>query len=56
MNTGLTNKSFFSFTKTLGESLYDSMKSSLVKAFSESSLYQGLISKFIKAEKIFKLN
>lgn len=50
MNTGLTDKSFFSFTKTLGESLYNSMKSSLVKAFSESSLYQGLISKFIKAE------
>lgn len=50
MNTGLTDKSFFSFTKTLGESLYESMKSSLVKAFSESSLYQGMIQKFIKAE------
>ncbi|WP_147371163.1 hypothetical protein, partial [Fusobacterium necrophorum] len=37
-------------TKALGQSLYDSVKNSLVKAFSESALYQGMIEKFIRAE------
>ncbi len=52
MNAGLQEHKFDSFTKTLGQSLYDSTKNSLVKAFSESSLYQGLISKFINYEDI----
>lgn len=50
LNTGLEERSFTSFTKTLGESLYNSTKNALVKAFSESSMYQGMIQKFIKAE------
>lgn len=50
MNEGLKEHSFFDFTKTLGQSLYDSTKGALVKAFSESNLYQGMIQKFIKAE------
>lgn len=50
MTNGLQEHSFFDFTKSLGESLYDSTKSALVKAFSESNLYQGMIQKFIKAE------
>lgn len=50
MNAGLEEHKFSSFTKALGQSLYDSVKNSLVKAFSESALYQGMIEKFIKAE------
>ncbi|CAL7906673.1 phage tail tape measure protein [Fusobacterium necrophorum] len=50
MNAGLEEHKFSSFTKALGQSLYDSMKNSLVKAFSESALYQGMIEKFIRAE------
>ncbi|KYM66489.1 tail tape measure protein [Fusobacterium necrophorum subsp. funduliforme] len=50
MNTGLEEHKFSSFTKALGQSLYDSVKNSLVKAFSESALYQGMIEKFIRAE------
>ena len=50
MNNGIQEHSFFDFTKTLGQSLYDSTKGALVKAFSESNLYQGLIQRFISAE------
>lgn len=50
MNAGLEEHKFSSFTKALGQSLYDSVKNSLVKAFSESALYQGMIEKFIRAE------
>ncbi len=50
LGTGLQDNSFLSFTKALGQSLYDSLKSSLIKAFSESTLYQGMLQKFIKAE------
>ncbi|MBR8733121.1 hypothetical protein IX329_000694 [Fusobacterium necrophorum] len=50
MNAGLEEHKFSSFTKALGQSLYDSVKNSLIKAFSESALYQGMIEKFIRAE------
>ena len=50
MSAGLEEHKFSSFTKTLGQSLYDSVKNSLIKAFSESALYQGMIEKFIRAE------
>lgn len=50
MNEAQKEKKFDSFTKSLGESLYESTKASLIKAFSESSVYQGLISKFINTE------
>ena len=50
MNDAQKEKKFDSFTKSLGESLYESTKASLIKAFSESSVYQGLISKFINTE------
>lgn len=50
MSAGLEEHKFSSFTKALGQSLYDSVKNSLIKAFSESALYQGMIEKFIKAE------
>lgn len=50
MSSGLEDHKFDSFTKSLGQSLYDSTKSSLVKAFSESSIYQSMIQKFINVE------
>ncbi|MDY5795454.1 MAG: hypothetical protein SPJ84_06480 [Fusobacterium gastrosuis] len=50
MSAGLEEHKFDSFTKSLGQSLYDSTKSSLVKAFSESSLYQSMIQKFVNVE------
>ena len=50
MNDAQKEKKFDSFTKSLGESLYESTKASLIKAFSESSVYQGLISKFVNTE------
>lgn len=52
MNEAQKEKKFDSFTKNLGESLYESTKASLIKAFSESSVYQGLISKFINTKNI----
>lgn len=52
MNEAQKEKKFDSFTKSLGESLYESTKASLIKAFSESSVYQGLISKFINTKDI----
>ena len=50
MNDAQKEKKFDTFTKSLGESLYESTKASLIKAFSESSVYQGLISKFINTK------
>lgn len=51
LSTAMTNATaehkFDTFTKSLGQSLYDSTKNGLIKAFSESSVYQGLIAKFI---------
>lgn len=50
MNDAQKEKKFDSFTKSLGESLYESTKASLIKAFSESSVYQSLISKFVNTK------
>ena len=50
MNEAQKEKKFDSFTKSLGESLYESTKASLIKAFSESSVYQSLISKFVNTK------
>ena len=50
MNDAQKEKKFDTFSKTLGESLYESTKASLIKAFSESSVYQGLISKFVNTQ------
>ena len=50
MNEAQKEKKFDSFTKSLVESLYESTKASLIKAFSESSVYQGLISKFVNTK------
>ena len=50
MNDAQKEKKFDSFTKSLGESLYESTKDSLIKAFSESSVYQSLISKFVNTK------
>jgi len=50
MSAALGSHKYESFTETLGKSLYDSTKNGLVKAFSESALYQGMIEKFIDTE------
>lgn len=50
MSAGLETHKYESFAETLGKSLYDSTKNGLVKAFSESALYQGMIEKFIDTE------
>ena len=50
MDDAQKEKKFDTFTKSLGESLYESTKASLIKAFSESSVYQNLISKFINTK------
>ena len=50
MNDAQKEKKFDTFSKSLGESLYESTKASLIKAFSESSVYQGLISKFVNTQ------
>lgn len=50
MSAGLETHKYESFTETLGKSLYDSTKNGLVKDFSESALYQGMIEKFIDTE------
>ncbi|CAL7896541.1 hypothetical protein LC557_06555 [Fusobacterium necrophorum] len=50
MSAGLETHKYESFTETLGKSLYDSTKNGLVKAFSESALYRGMIEKFIDTE------
>ena len=50
MNDAQKEKKFDTFTKSLGESLYESTKASLIKVFSESSVYQNLISKFINTK------
>lgn len=50
MNTGLTENKYTSFAKQLGQQLYDSLRTALVKAFSESSMYQQMIQKFIKTD------
>jgi hypothetical protein len=50
MNDAQKEKKFDTFSKSLGESLYESTKASLIKAFSESSIYQGLISKFVNTQ------
>lgn len=50
MNDAQKEKKFDTFSKTLGESLYENTKASLIKAFSESSVYQGLISKFVNTQ------
>ncbi|CAL7881286.1 hypothetical protein A2U14_00960 [Fusobacterium necrophorum subsp. funduliforme] len=50
MSAGLETHKYESFTETLGKSLYDSTKNGLVKAFSESALYRGMIENFIDTE------
>lgn len=50
MNSALNDNNYMSFTKTLGQQLYDNLKNALTKAFSESQIYQSMIQKFIKVD------
>lgn len=46
MSTALTDNDFNSFEKSLGQSIYNSVKDSLVKAFAESEAYKKYIDKY----------
>lgn len=47
MSEALDANDFDVFSKSLGQSLYDNVKESLVAAFSESKLYKSLMEKFM---------
>lgn len=46
MSQALTDKDFGSFEKSLGQSIYTSVKDSLIKAFADSETYKQLINKY----------
>lgn len=50
MSQALTDKDFNSFEKSLGQSIYNSVKDSLVKAFIESETYKQYIDKYFNFE------
>ena len=46
MSTALDNNSFLSFTESLGQGIYDSVKDSLIQAFAESEVYKAYLNRF----------
>lgn len=50
MKLALDTNSFNQFTMSLGDSLYNSVKESLIKAFSESETYKGLLEKYVNTD------
>ena len=48
MNSALDNSTFDSFSTSLGESLYNTVKDSLIQAFADSQAYQNLIGNFME--------
>ncbi len=54
MNEALKANDFSKFNTSLGQSIYDSVKSSLIKAFAESSTYKKYIDKYMNTEEINK--
>ena len=60
MKLALDTNSFNQFTMSLGDSLYNSVKESLIKAFSESETYKGLLEKYVNTDeykaKLSKVN
>lgn len=52
MKVALDEGDFISFSKSLGQSIYESVKDSLIKAFVESASYQKLLDKFFDLGKI----
>lgn len=54
MSQALTDKDFGSFEKNLGQSIYNSVKDSLIKAFIESETYKQYIDKYFNFEEFEK--
>lgn len=54
MSQALTDKDFNSFEKSLGQSIYNSVKDSLIKAFIESETYKQYIDKYFNFEEFEK--
>lgn len=54
MSQALTDKDFNSFEKNLGQSIYNSVKDSLIKAFIESETYKQYIDKYFNFEEFEK--
>lgn len=54
MGSALDAKDFTSFEKSLGQSIYDSVKNSLIQAFSESEAYKRYIDKYFNTEEFEK--
>ncbi|WP_330111966.1 phage tail tape measure protein [Cetobacterium somerae] len=54
MSQALTDKNFGSFEKSLGQSIYNSVKDSLIKAFIESETYKQYIDKYFNFEEFEK--
>lgn len=50
MKLALDTNSFNQFSMSLGDSLYNSVKESLIKAFSESETYKGLLEKYVNTD------
>lgn len=54
MSQALTDKDFGSFEKSLGQSIYNSVKDSLIKAFVESETYKQYIDKYFNFDEFEK--
>lgn len=54
MSQALTDKDFNNFEKSLGQSIYNSVKDSLIKAFIESETYKQYIDKYFNFEEFEK--
>ncbi|WP_432204443.1 phage tail tape measure protein [Cetobacterium somerae] len=54
MSQALTDKDFGSFEKSLGQSIYNSVKDSLIKAFIESETYKQYIDKYFNFDEFEK--
>ncbi|WP_064610306.1 hypothetical protein [Streptobacillus moniliformis] len=50
MKTALDTNSFNQFSMSLGDSIYNSVKESLIKAFAESDTYKKIIEKYLNTE------
>lgn len=54
MSLAINTNSFNQFSMSLGESLYESVRTNLIKAFSESETYKKLFDKYINTEEYKK--
>lgn len=54
VNAGLTDFNYETFTKSFGESLYNSAKDALIAAFMDTKLAKSLIDKYVVTEEVKK--